>query len=67
MTTLPTRTKSTADSAPHDRNTMTNKQFQLQVHDNANNIAHLTINSLAVSQSHNMEEHLLPFAVNREA
>lgn len=50
VTTLPS-TKSTADTAPHDHNTMTKKHSQLQVHDTANNIANLTTKSFTGSKS----------------
>ena len=51
VTTLPTSTKSTADTAPHDHSTMTKKHFQLQVHYNANSTAHLPTKSLTRSKS----------------
>ena len=49
VTTSPTRTKSTADTAPHNHITMTKKHFQLQVH--TSNIAHVPTKSTTGSKS----------------
>ena len=50
VTTKPTRTKATANTTPHDHNTMTTKQFQLQVYENATSITHLTTKSFTGSK-----------------
>jgi len=49
VTTKPTRTKATANTTPHDQNTMTKKRFPLQVYENATSITHLTTKSFTGS------------------
>ena len=51
VTTLPTHTKSTAETAPHNDNTMTKQHSNLPVHDNASNVTPLTTKSLTGSKS----------------